>query len=152
MKSLVLPNLYITFLQCWNPRAEDRRVEHQSQCRVLIAEDNDLNRKVLLAFMERLGYACDIAVDGPEVLDRIQEHTYELILMDIRMPGLDGIEVTRRIREMNIPQPHILAVTASAMPDDGPEYSEAGLDGFLAKPLRMAQLEAALEPILGKTA
>lgn len=127
-------------------------MEQPTSPRVLLAEDNELNRKVMLAFLDRLGYACDVAVDGSEVLERIGAQEYQLILMDIRMPGLNGVEVTRRIRAMDIPQPYIVAVTASAMPFDAPEYTEAGLDGFLSKPLRMAQLQETLEQFLPEAA
>ncbi|MGI9604766.1 MAG: response regulator [Acidimicrobiales bacterium] len=119
--------------------------EH-SPLRVLIAEDNELNRKVLLAFLDRLGHEPDVAVDGPEALDRIGESTYDLILMDIRMPGMNGVEVTRNIRALgrNIGQPHIVGVSASVLESDRPVFAEAGIDDFLAKPIRLKELEAVI--------
>lgn len=120
-------------------------VDSQS-LRVLVAEDNELNRKVLLAFLERLGYESDVAVDGPEVLDRMAEASYDLILMDIRMPGLDGVEVTRQIRNLGdtIEQPHIIGVSASILASDRPVFAEAGIDDCLMKPIRLKDLDEAI--------
>ena len=114
--------------------------------RVLVAEDNELNRKVLLAFLDRLGYQADVAVDGPEALDRIGVGAYDLVLMDIRMPGLSGVEVTRRVRQLgtDVVQPHIIGVSASILESDRPVFAEAGIDDCLTKPIRLNELEAAI--------
>jgi CheY-like chemotaxis protein len=118
--------------------------------RVLIAEDNDLNRKVLLAFMDRLGYACDVAVDGLQVLDRIGESTYDLILMDIRMPGMNGVDVTRHIRGLGdeISQPRIVGVSASILDSDRPVFADAGIDDCMTKPIRLKELEALIAAVV----
>lgn len=118
----------------------------QPALRVLIAEDNELNRKVMLAFLERLGHASDVAVDGPEVLQRMDEASYDLILMDIRMPGMNGVDVTRHIRRLGdtIEQPHIIGVSASILESDRPVFAEAGIDDCLMKPIRLKDLDAAI--------
>ena len=128
-------------------------MESQDQLRVLIAEDNELNRKVLIAFLRNLGYEPDVATDGLEVLDLVGASTYDLILMDMRMPNMDGVEATMSVRRLGeaISQPRIVGVSASALPSDGPTLSDAGIDGFLSKPLRLRELEAMIDSVM-KTA
>ena len=117
-----------------------------AELRVLVAEDNELNRKVLLAFLDRLGHEADVAIDGLEALDLISTSTYDLVLMDIRMPGLSGVEVTRRVRELGaeVAQPHIIGVSASILDSDRPVFAEAGIDDCLTKPIRLGELENAI--------
>lgn len=133
-------------LQTRPPSADWSAVDEHASLRVLIAEDNELNRKVLLAFLDRLGHDSDVAVDGPEVLVRIGESTYDLILMDIRMPGMNGVDVTRHIRALggDIAQPHIIGVSASILESDRPVFAEAGIDDCLTKPIRLKDLEAVI--------
>ncbi len=104
---------------------------------VLIAEDNYINQKLMRKLLQKLGYKCDIVDDGAKVVDLLQEKQFDIILMDIQMPVMDGYEATRKIRESekyngrHIP---IVAVTAFAMERDRQLAYEAGMDDFLPKP------------------
>lgn len=115
--------------------------------RVLLAEDNEVNRMVAVALLGRLGIEPDIAVDGGEAVEMAVDGDYEVVLMDIQMPVMDGVEATTAIRAA-LPdpaiRPHVIAVTANALRGDRERYLDAGLDDYLAKPLRRAGLEAAL--------
>jgi two-component system sensor histidine kinase/response regulator len=113
---------------------------------VLVAEDNEVNRMVLVRMLGALGYACEVAEDGLQAVERVAEGQYAMVLMDCQMPGLDGFEATRRIREAEdggrIP---IIAVTANAMTGDKETCLSAGMDDYLAKPLRLDALQRVLE-------
>ena len=115
---------------------------------ILIAEDNLINQEVIKAFMEKLGVNSTLVGSGLELLDSYDGKDFDLILMDIEMPGMDGLEAARRIREKEallgtrIP---ILAMTAHAMRGDREEYLNSGMDGYISKPIRFADLTAALE-------
>jgi len=114
--------------------------------RVLVAEDNPINCTVAVRMLERIGVAADTAENGEEALRRLRERNYEVILMDVQMPVLDGVAATRRIRA-EWPadrQPWIIAITAHAMRGDREQYLAAGLDDYLSKPLREQDLRAAL--------
>jgi len=115
--------------------------------RILIAEDNPLNRKLLSRMLESLGHGVDCADDGPAALRAAEEKSYDLILMDCQMPGFDGDEVTRRIREnadQQKRQPIIVAVTADISPEHKSKCLQAGMDDFLAKPIRLQVLKSGL--------
>jgi PAS domain S-box-containing protein len=118
-----------------------------STLRILLAEDNAVNQKLALRLLERLGYQADLAENGREVLDALERQTYDVILMDVQMPELDGLDATRRIRESRTPgdQPHIVAMTANAMREDRDACIEAGMDDYVAKPIRPDELAAALQ-------
>jgi CheY-like chemotaxis protein/HPt (histidine-containing phosphotransfer) domain-containing protein len=114
--------------------------------RILVAEDNSVNQRVALLLLERLGYSADVAGNGHEVLDALRRQPYDLILMDLQMPDMDGLEATRRI-QAEWPaerRPRILAVTASALVADRNACLAAGMDGFLSKPVLIRELQAAL--------
>jgi signal transduction histidine kinase/ligand-binding sensor domain-containing protein/CheY-like chemotaxis protein/HPt (histidine-containing phosphotransfer) domain-containing protein len=114
--------------------------------RILVAEDNSVNQRVALLLLERLGYVADVAADGFEALDALRRQRYDLILMDVQMPGMDGLEATRRIRT-EAPrerQPRILAMTANALREHRESCFSAGMDGFLSKPILLSDLRAAL--------
>jgi len=119
--------------------------------RILVAEDNAVNIKLMRATLGSLGYAADYAHDGFEVLEAMRAQTYDLIFMDVRMPGLDGIETTRRIRTAGAgrPRPHIVALTASDLPSERSACAAAGIDDFLVKPAARAQIVAVLEHCAG---
>ncbi|MEZ4300591.1 MAG: ATP-binding protein [Polyangiaceae bacterium] len=106
--------------------------------RVLVAEDNPINQRVALMLLERLGYRADVAGNGVEAVEAITTRPYDLILMDVRMPEMDGITATRRIRE-SVPahrQPRIVAMTANATVEDREACRSCGMDDFLSKPVR----------------
>jgi CheY-like chemotaxis protein len=115
--------------------------------RILLAEDNFTNQKVALRMLMRLGYEADLAVNGLEVIKALQLQSYDVILMDVQMPEMDGLEATRQIRTDLAPslQPYIIAMTAAAMQLDREKCLEAGMDDFLAKPTRLEDLAQALK-------
>jgi len=116
---------------------------------VLIAEDNLLNQKVAAGFVHQLGCSSVVVSDGSQVLPELEKADFDLILMDIRMPVMGGIETTRQIRE-SIPTerlPKIVALTADAMPNDEVRYLDAGMDAYLVKPLHLKTLESALRKL-----
>ncbi len=117
--------------------------------RILVAEDNPVNQKVIRLMLERLGYQPDIVANGLEALQALQLRTYDLVLMDLHMPELDGLAATRRIRSEFSPdrQPRILALTADAFLESRAAAEAAGVDGYLTKPLQPAVLERALQEI-----
>ncbi len=119
---------------------------------VLVAEDNPMNRQVIGAMLAALGYRYEFALDGMEVLERVEKTAYDLILMDVQMPKMDGLEATRRLLELvavtSRKRPKILGLTANAMPKDREDCLEAGMDSFLAKPFQLDELRAAISAVL----
>lgn len=117
---------------------------------ILIAEDNVTNQKVALRMLDRLGYRADVAVNGVEAVKALREQKYDIILMDIQMPEMDGLEATRKIRAdlAASDQPYIIAMTAAVMQVDRQKCLEAGMDDFLAKPARLEELAQALKSYL----
>ena len=112
-------------------------VEHT---RVLLAEDNELNRQVILAMLKHLGFGADIALNGIEVLLAVEHRRYDLILMNVGLPEMDGLEATRQIRRLFHNGPKIIAVTAYALPGMKQKCFEAGMDDYIAKPMQMGEL------------
>jgi CheY-like chemotaxis protein len=112
--------------------------------RVLLAEDDELNRKVILAMLKHLGYRADTALNGIEVLVAIKHKRYDLILMNVGLPVMDGLEATRQIRKLFRSGPKIIAVTAYALPGMKQKCLEAGMDDFITKPVRIDELGAVL--------
>ena len=114
--------------------------------RILLAEDNAMNRRLALILLERMGYAADVATNGLEVLEAVERDTYDVILMDIQMPEMDGLTATRQIHERwsDGARPRIVALTANAMVEDREATAEAGMDDYLAKPIRPPELAEAL--------
>ena len=121
--------------------------------RILIAEDNPVNQRVALLLLERLGYRADVVGNGAEAVEAVRARPYDLVLMDVRMPEVDGIEATRRIRA-ELPrdrQPRVIALTANAMTEDRKVCEAAGMDDFLSKPVTAKELERALRGARGRT-
>ncbi|MCU0793839.1 MAG: response regulator [Opitutaceae bacterium] len=115
--------------------------------RVLLAEDNAVNQKVALHMLSRLGYRADLAANGLEAIAAVERQAYDIILMDVQMPELDGLEATRRIRALGsgTNRPWVIALTANAMSGDREICLEAGMDDYISKPMRAGDLAAALE-------
>ena len=128
-------------------RAEiDATLGVQVPLRLLLAEDNVINQKVALMLLRRLGYRADVVANGREVLEAIRRRTYDVILMDVQMPEMDGLETTRKLRELHAdkPRPRIIAMTANVMEGDRQRCIEAGMDDYLGKPLRIGEIIEAL--------
>jgi signal transduction histidine kinase/ActR/RegA family two-component response regulator len=117
--------------------------------RILVAEDRALNREVVLRFLKRLGYQADWVANGTDLLKSLERGSYDVVLMDIQMPDMDGLEATRRVRRDLPPgrQPRIIAVTAAAFPEDRARCLEAGMDDYLSKPIAVAELVEALRRV-----
>jgi CheY-like chemotaxis protein len=114
--------------------------------RILVAEDNVINQKVALLLLRQLGYAADVAADGEETLAALRRQRYDVILMDVQMPGMDGLEAARRIRDEwpAEERPRIIAVTANALREDRETCLAAGMDDYLSKPVLLEDLRVAL--------
>jgi CheY-like chemotaxis protein len=112
---------------------------------ILLAEDDAINRKVLLKMLKKMGYSADVAENGIEVLAALERQDYDLILMDIQMPEMDGITATVEIRKLRPLSPKIIAVTARAIEGDRERCLEAGMDEYLTKPVNMDVLRAAIQ-------
>jgi CheY-like chemotaxis protein len=110
--------------------------------RILVAEDNAVNQKVALRMLDRLGYRADVAANGLEVLEALERQDYDLILMDVQMPDMDGLEATRQIRARwkTTPPVEIIAMTAYAYQADLERCLAAGMDGYVSKPIRIEAL------------
>ena len=116
--------------------------------RILLAEDNVINRQVGTRMLESLGYQADVAENGIEAVEALQTKHYDLVLMDVHMPEMDGLEATRRIRALqDRPQPRIFAMTASALDHERQACLDAGMDRHLAKPFRRRELESMLHEV-----
>ena len=109
---------------------------------ILLAEDNPVNQKFALRTLEKLGYKADLAENGLEVLKALEKKPYDLILMDIQMPEMDGVETTIIIRSRVAEEvrPQIVALTAHAMPGDREKYLSLGLDDYISKPIKLEEL------------
>jgi len=118
--------------------------------RILIAEDNLINQKLIVTILGKLGYLPDLVENGLGVLTQLQIRTYDLILMDIQMPEMGGLEATQIIREKEICCPAIVAMTANAMPEDKEAYLKAGMDHYLPKPIQLTDLLDVLSKIARK--
>jgi CheY-like chemotaxis protein len=95
--------------------------------------------------MKKLGYAADLAPNGVKALEALVTKPYNIILMDVQMPDMDGLEATRIIRQQSAHQPVIIAVTANAMQDDKDVCTEAGMDDYISKPIQLEKLMLVLE-------
>lgn len=120
--------------------------------RVLVVDDNPVNRQVAVGLLKRLGVAADTAVDGVEALDALRHGRYALVLMDLQMPRLDGIEATRQIRAggggVLEPQVPVVALTANALPESRVQCLAVGFDDFLTKPVSSRMLADSLTRLL----
>jgi PAS domain S-box-containing protein len=154
-KPLKASQLYNTLLQLLTagrageeaiePMTDGKRV--RSALRILLAEDNAMNQKVALRLLEQLGYRADVATNGLEAIEALERQPYDVVLMDVQMPELDGLDATRRICERwpAESRPHIVAMTANALPEDREACFAAGMNDYVAKPIRAEELVAALK-------
>jgi signal transduction histidine kinase/CheY-like chemotaxis protein/HPt (histidine-containing phosphotransfer) domain-containing protein len=124
----------------------DAQMGKQWPLRILLAEDNATNQKLALRLLERMGYQADVAANGVEVLQALERQLYDVVLMDIQMPEMDGLEATRKLRrELPEPrQPRVIAMTANAMQGDREMSLAAGMDDYVSKPIRIEELVEAL--------
>lgn len=113
--------------------------------KILVAEDNRVNQKLAMKILTKLGYSPDIVQDGREALEVISNAKYDVILMDVQMPGMDGLEATRMIRLCLDVQPVIIAMTANSMQGDREECLNAGMDDYISKPVHLEELVILLE-------
>jgi len=112
---------------------------------ILLAEDNLVNQKVARLMLKKLGYRADVVSNGREVLQAILKKTYDVILMDVQMPEMDGLEATHAILDLNLKKrPKILAMTAYALEGDKERCLLAGMDGYISKPVQLEELRCVL--------
>jgi CheY-like chemotaxis protein len=126
----------------WDATLGERQPLH-----ILMAEDNRVNQKVIHGMLARCGYRADTAGNGLEVLDALRRQRYDVVLMDVQMPEMDGEEATNAIRQ-EFPadqQPYIIAMTANAFEDQRQQYLTVGMDDYISKPVDPARLVEALE-------
>ena len=109
----------------------------QHPLRILVAEDNVINQKLILRILNKLGYDPHLVQNGLEAISMIELTTYDLILMDIQMPEMDGLEATEKIRQSKVKQPVIVAMTANVMQEDREQCLRAGMNDYLSKPLNV---------------
>jgi CheY-like chemotaxis protein len=112
--------------------------------RILLAEDNLVNQKVTLRMLNRLGFKADVTANGLEVLHALEHQPYDVVLMDVQMPEMDGLETTKAIRQRWSAGPKIIAMTASALKGDREMCLDAGMDNYISKPVRIGELAKAL--------
>jgi CheY-like chemotaxis protein len=115
--------------------------------RILVAEDNIVNQKVILRILEQIGYRADIAANGFEVLEALKRQQYDVVLMDLQMPEMDGREATRLIRNKRtgLKQPRIIALTAEVVPESQERARAMGMDDIVNKPIQLDELIGALQ-------
>jgi CheY-like chemotaxis protein/HPt (histidine-containing phosphotransfer) domain-containing protein len=124
----------------------DPRMGQRLPLRILLAEDNAVNQKLVLHLLKRMGYRADVAANGLEAIEALRRQSYDVVLMDVQMPEMDGLEATRAIyREWPQEQrPRIIAMTANVMKEDREIYLAAGMDDYVGKPIRVEELVSAL--------
>ncbi|OUC13605.1 MAG: hypothetical protein B0A82_16260 [Alkalinema sp. CACIAM 70d] len=116
-----------------------------SSLSILLAEDNPINQDLFRQMLERLGHRVHAVGDGIAVLEALQQQTYDVVLLDLKMPRLDGLETAVRICQMSGPRPVLIALTANSHLEDQDRCLQAGMDDFLSKPLRMMDLSRMLD-------
>ncbi len=122
-------------------------IPSSDQLKVLVVDDDELNQRMMRLILTREGHHVHIACDGQDALRVVNSHEFDIILMDLQMPKLDGVEASRRIRESENggKNAYIVALTASYLPERGQELFEAGIDNYIAKPFDVEHLRQMLE-------
>ncbi len=148
--SFCLPLKPLEDTQTTHIENENAKEEIFFNANVLIVEDNKTNQMLLKIMLEELGIKTQIAHNGSEAVEMVQENSYDLILMDENMPVMNGMEATKKIRQLNIATP-IIAVTANALKGDREKFLQAGMDDYLSKPIDdqifLSVLRKFLEPV-----
>ena len=127
----------------------EQKLGSRHPLRILLAEDNPTNQKVATHILKRIGYRADIANNGIEVLQALERQVYDVVLMDIQMPEMDGEQATKKIRAdwAKDKQPHIIAMTAHALEGDREKYLLRGMDDYVSKPVKLEELIQSLEKV-----
>ena len=123
----------------------DASMAERHPLRILLAEDNVVNRKLALRLLEQMGYDADHAANGREAIEAVERERYDVVLMDVQMPEMDGLEATRRLVAGGSDRPRIVAMTANAMQGDRDACLAAGMDDYVTKPIRVDALVRALQ-------
>ena len=161
MKPVRRHPLHSTLLKLWDstptfqvsrfPQTSSPTSPSSSHLRVLVAEDNLMNQRLIARFLEKMGHTVTLAPDGLEALNLVQHQVFDLVVMDMRMPVMDGIAATQKIRaleSLNGRHLPILALTANAFDEDRNHCLQAGMDGFLAKPVSPGTLHGEIERLI----
>ncbi len=131
---------------CEKEKILDGRLSQRFPLRILLAEDNFINQKLAIKILDKLGYRCDTAANGLEVLEALNRMKYDLVFMDIQMPEMDGFEATRIIREKQLNgKPIIVAMTANALKGDRDMCINSGMDDYLSKPIKLDDIQNIIE-------
>ncbi len=137
-------NAPISMIRGASCHAADLRRDLDQSLRILLAEDNVVNQKVTLRMLDKLGFRADVAANGLEVLQALGCQVYDVVLMDVLMPEMDGLETTKAIRQRWIKGPKVIAMTASALKGDREMCLDAGMDNYISKPVRIEDLARVL--------
>ncbi|HEX9018105.1 MAG TPA: GAF domain-containing protein, partial [Anaerolineaceae bacterium] len=130
-----------------SPAEPGKKLAERYPLTILLAEDNAFNQKLAIHLLAQIGYRADMAANGIETIQSLERQPYDVILMDVQMPEMDGLEASRKIcdRWPREQRPQIIAMTANAMQGDREMCLAAGMDDYISKPIRIAELSAALE-------
>ncbi|HYD95549.1 MAG TPA: response regulator [Noviherbaspirillum sp.] len=132
------------------PRAHGGKLAEALPLKILVAEDNTVNQKVVQQLLAHLGYRADVVANGVEVLDALERQNYDVVLMDVQMPEMDGLEATRRLRARFAERgPRVIAMTANAMPGDREKCIDAGMDSYVSKPVELEDIRMVLTAVAG---
>ncbi|MCB1158358.1 MAG: response regulator [Leptospiraceae bacterium] len=128
------------------PQVQREAIHEKANINILVAEDNPINQKLCLRLFQNMGFKIELAWNGREVMEKLQEREYQLIIMDIQMPEMDGVETSIEIHRIyGEKRPYIIALTANAMEGDKEKYLQNGMDDYLSKPIDVNQLEETVE-------
>jgi CheY-like chemotaxis protein len=147
-----LANLFVHPTQAKGAAPAKARIDAQMAARhplrILLAEDNVVNQKLALRLLQQMGYRADLASNGVEAVECVERQAYDVVLMDVQMPEMDGLEASRRIVARGPERPRIVAMTANAMQGDREMCLQAGMDDYITKPIHVEQLVEALHQAL----